>query len=637
MLFRQPGWRTCHKCREIFLGPLAVGVCPVDGRHHDPTSSSSFVVLDESASVRVPGYVYAETVGLERGWAHCHLCGSMYFGTGAALACPAGPRHEASADGEYWAHFSSDYLHFEVAGYQLGWARCSHCSVMFSTAGAHSTCPGNHGAGHVMLGTHNYALLLASPLDDAGEAHLLVVAPTSLTAAVQPLVAHRNATGTLTRMVSLADCLGHFGGSDDAARLRVAIVYASEYLETRYVLLVGDASMIPVRYRYIAWDDVPPGPYYRRGTYCPTDLYYANLYSAHVFHPDGTVTHGPWSSWDADGDARYDEQLSGDPSLENPDQVDGFVDLAVGRLPTSDPTEVSRYVAKLLAFERGSARDFDLTVGVIADALYGDTIPDVARFSELADLLGPAWPAVEKVWFPGPPPYVPTPPGYRTAAPDETIAATVARSAWVAYLGHGGYSEWDVAGSDRASVATQQATNVPVVVAMGCATGQLANFAPDGPGGYVDVSGVRHLYGFTDNTNTVFADWGDGDPLSDPPVQTWVLAETGAIDPATPSVYQPTLDRPTVAAQWLHAQESGGAVAYFGEQTVASDSPGAELIGRMMGAAIAPGGQGQVLGDLWIVACKEYWVAFHASPDGIANARIYLSYMTLYGDPCLRL
>jgi hypothetical protein len=92
-----------------------------------------------------------------------------------------------------------------------------------------------------------------------------------------------------------------------------------------------------------------------------------------------------------------------------------------------------------------------------------------------------------------------------------------------------------------------------------------------------------------------------------------------------------------VAAEWLHAQQAGGAVVYFGEQTVAPDDSGAELMGRMLGTAVREGGRGQILGDLWLQACRGYWSSFNTDPDDIANARIYLGYMTLYGDPSLHL
>jgi hypothetical protein len=507
--------------------------------------------------------------------------------------------------------------------------------MFFNGNATHGVCPGNPGAPHIADATVNYGMFTACSLDDRVETRLMIVTADVLASAVEPLAVHRRATGTTARLVRVSECLAHFWGVDDAARLRSMITYGNQYLGVRYVLLVGDASLIPVRYRYIQWNTSShTSDNWRKGTYAPADLYYANLYSGHAAHPDGTITHGLEPNWDANSNGRYNEQMWGsDPGLNNPDMVDGFVDVAVGRLPTSDSAGVIRYVSKLIAFENGSARRYDFTLGIIGDGFYPETSSDIQRFEALAHGLGLAWPTIQRVWFNGTADH-PAPANFSAASSTDTIAPIIANSGWVAYLGHGSYSGWDVAGSARSDVAAQQAPNVPIVICMGCQTGQIANFAPDGPGGYNDRNGNRHQYALT----TLNPDWATA-VLEDsgPPVQRWRLSDTGAIDVAEPDVYQPTLDRPTVAAEWLHAQQSGGAVAYFGEQTVAPDNFGAELMGRMMGAAIGEAGRGQILGDLWLQACRGYWSSFNTSSDAIGNARIYLGYMTLYGDPSLHL
>jgi hypothetical protein len=44
-----------------------------------------------------------------------------------------------------------------------------------------------------------------------------------------------------------------------------------------------------------------------------------------------------------------------------------------------------------------------------------------------------------------------------------------------------------------------------------------------------------------------------------------------------------------------------------------------------------------VLGDMWLYGQQQYWARYRASDDAIGASRIYLGYMTLFGDPSLRL
>ena len=631
MLFRQPGWRFCSKCCAFFFGPGPAGVCPADRGRHDPGTSGAYVLHNLSMS-RLGEVI---SPGPDASWQYCHKCSVLFQPGTTRRSCPVGGLHDGSTSGVYWVYRAVTAS--RNSGFQLGWARCEFCASMFFNGNvSHGACPGNPGSPHIADATANYGMFTACSLDDHVETKLMIVSADVLASAVEPLAVHRRATGTTARLVRLSECLAHFWGADDAARLRSTITYGNQYLGVNYVLLVGDASLIPVRYRYIQYDtSVHTSDNWRKGTYAPTDLYYANLYGGHAANPDGTISHGLESNWDANNNGRYNEQIwGGNQALNNPDMVDGFIDVAVGRLPTSDSAGVIRYVSKLIAFENGSARRYDFTVGLIADGNYWpDATFDIPRFETLANFPGTAWPSIQRVWFNGTADH-PAPADFSAAASTDTIAPIVANSGWVVYLGHGSYSNWDVPGADRSDVAAQQAVNVPIVVCIGCQTGQIANNAPDGPGGYNDRNGNRHEYALT----TSSPDWASA-VLEDsgPPVQQWRLASTGAIDVAEPNVYQPTLDRPTVAAEWLHAQQAGGAVVYFGEQTVAPDDSGAELMGRMLGAAVGEGGRGQILGDLWLRACRGYWSSFITDPRDIPNARIYLGYMTLYGDPSLHL
>src|SRR5690242_17778567 len=94
----------------------------------------------------------------------------------------------------------------------------------------------------------------ATPSDDH-DALLFVVAPRSLAAAVEPFIAHKNSTGMSARL-AVIETLDRGSGRDDAERVKRAIFAACDKHGARYVLLVGDASHFPVRFRKVA--QVPP-------------------------------------------------------------------------------------------------------------------------------------------------------------------------------------------------------------------------------------------------------------------------------------------------------------------------------------------------------------------------------------------
>jgi len=102
-----------------------------------------------------------------------------------------------------------------------------------------------------------------------------------------------------------------FSGRDLAERLREMIKYYHR-LGVKWVLLVGDFDLIPVRYAKL-------NAYYQYGNEIPTDLYYSDL--------DG--------DWDSNGNGIFGEVA------DNPDLI---ADVFVGRLPTNDEFIFESYV-----------------------------------------------------------------------------------------------------------------------------------------------------------------------------------------------------------------------------------------------------------------------------------------------------
>jgi len=110
-------------------------------------------------------------------------------------------------------------------------------------------------------------------------------------------------------------------GRDDAERIRMFLQDAHRELDTRWLLIGGNARRIPIR---IAKLDVNFPPPYDALQHVPTDQYYACL--------DGT--------WNADGDDVWGELAT--------DDVDLVPELIVGRAPVDSRDEAQRFVDKTL-------------------------------------------------------------------------------------------------------------------------------------------------------------------------------------------------------------------------------------------------------------------------------------------------
>lgn len=108
---------------------------------------------------------------------------------------------------------------------------------------------------------------------------------------------------------------------DDAGKVR-QYLYDSYKQGTVWVLLAGDASILPIR---SAWTKVNTS---NLDYIVPTDLYFADFNG----------------NWDKDHDGKF-----GEPSE---DDVDYLPELFVGRLLCSSPDDVSNWVTKSLKYEK---------------------------------------------------------------------------------------------------------------------------------------------------------------------------------------------------------------------------------------------------------------------------------------------
>ena len=130
---------------------------------------------------------------------------------------------------------------------------------------------------------------------------------------------------------------------DDPEKLKRFLYAAWQKRHARYVLLVGDATVLPVRYMVL--DRVTPAAF--DTAFYPSDLYYADVARAD----------GSFDDWNGRKDGyhgRYFGEVHGEKNKHdaiNFDKVHYVPTLAVGRWPVSTPQEATTLVEKTIAFE----------------------------------------------------------------------------------------------------------------------------------------------------------------------------------------------------------------------------------------------------------------------------------------------
>jgi hypothetical protein len=238
--------------------------------------------------------------------------------------------------------------------------------------------------------------------------------------------------------------------------------------------------------------------------------------------------------------------------------------------------------------------------------------------------------------FQGPPPK-----GW-TAATADDVANYAKSSTWLGYFGHGDTAEWGHNGFFYPSNVMQTATGstLPLVYAVGCSTGQ---FTPGAPwhGPYIDINGTTHHITTSptaqpgaDGPAIIDTDTGQAWGLNCPPPCVPVSAAAPFVVPL-PRAYDLPRQDPSFGYQWTIASAPGGGIAYIGEMSVAPPPPAQEMETYVLNAyarAASP-----VLGDIYLEGQQQYWANHKDDPGVQSSARIFLSFVTLFGDPSLRL
>ncbi|KAA3609545.1 MAG: hypothetical protein DWQ01_09455 [Planctomycetota bacterium] len=172
---------------------------------------------------------------------------------------------------------------------------------------------------------------------------LVVVAPQAWKPDLAPLLAMRREQRPVW-FHSLESMTAPGVEGDAAERLKRRLYQQWISQSVGYVLLVGDADTLPVRYMVL--DRVTEAAFHT--AFYPTDLYYADLAN----------DRGDFDSWNQEREghhALYYGEVQGEHRKLEPinlDQISYRPEVALGRFPVSDRPALQAIVAKTLAWER---------------------------------------------------------------------------------------------------------------------------------------------------------------------------------------------------------------------------------------------------------------------------------------------
>ncbi|MCD6473932.1 MAG: hypothetical protein J7K47_03390 [Thermoplasmata archaeon] len=165
-------------------------------------------------------------------------------------------------------------------------------------------------------------------LGKSGNYDMLIISPSSLLQYAYELSNYKNNIGVSTIVASLDRIYRQEDGRDNAEKIKRFIKDEIEKDGIKYVLLFGDADIVPVRYVKTEID---------QPSKVPTDLYYADIYRGD----------GSFSSWDENGNGIYGEKE---------DNADYVPDVYIGRLPVDTAREAQIVVDKIKHFEMPAQR-----------------------------------------------------------------------------------------------------------------------------------------------------------------------------------------------------------------------------------------------------------------------------------------
>jgi Peptidase family C25 len=434
--------------------------------------------------------------------------------------------------------------------------------------------------------------------DVSNKPGFIVVAPQQFHEALQDYIAHKRKQFPTT-LVALETVLRENPGVDDAERLKRFLFAEWNERHVGYVLLVGDADVLPVRYMVL--DRITPAAF--DYAFYPSDLYYSDL----------ATRDGRFEDWNARQEsfhAGYFGEVRGEKNKDDPinyDEVDYLPDIAVGRWPVSTPEEVQIVASKTIAFETGlqtGSKTGMRRTGLFSVGGWVDSRPVL---DSVADSLPPAW-SIERRFYADARRNDETPPPDW----DELCRLLNDGVGVVFHAGHGTDTSWYDCFPLAGLRDLHNADRLPIMISAGCSTARLAALPPYEA--YVDVNGHEHKG--TDH----------GEVFESPP--------------PPPACYQTGRFNTTGLGERLLRGGPDGAVAYIGCNT--GSQPCALTLLKGMAVELGDAGHRR-LGDCWSGAIAYYFreerLADLAPTSDWYPPSIFFQGMKfmLFGDPTLLL
>jgi len=424
----------------------------------------------------------------------------------------------------------------------------------------------------------------------------IVVAPDRFRPALAEYIAYKKRTRP-TELVSLEEVLKSTAGIDVPERLKRFLYEAWRGRNLGYLLLVGDVDVMPVRYMVL--DRGTPAAF--NYAFYPSDLYYADLAKVNGAFED-------WNAMKQGFHAHYFGEVRGETNKKGPinyDQVDYRPEIAFGRWPVSTESEVRTVADKTVAYEE-SIREGTHEGMRRADFFNVEGYVDARdQMSNWAAKMPPGW-SVGRYF------YHDDKKSYRTRPPDEAhVLDALDQGAGLAvHIGHGSDHSWYKSISTASLKKLHDADRLPVMLSVGCSTG---NFAPLPPyGAYIDIDGKAHAG--TDHKEVFHS------------------------PPPPPAPFQTGKYNPTGLGEQALKRGANGAVIYIGCNTGAQPCAItlAEGFLRAMRRSEQP-----LVGDCWAGAIRYYYdkekLAYLAPNNDWYPPSIFFQGMKFmfFGDPTL--
>lgn len=453
---------------------------------------------------------------------------------------------------------------------------------------------------------------------EGGGSGLVIVAPSSMRDALGEFVRHKK-TVLPTELVTLEDAIKHEPGVDDAESLKKYLYKEWKVGRVRYVLLVGDADVMPVR--FMALDRVTAEAF--DYAFYPSDLYYAD-----VARSDGTFD--DWNGNKEGFRAGYFGEVRGEKNKNDAMNYDGVSyvpELALGRWPVSTAEEARAMAAKTIAYDEAMRKgEIGAKVGAVVPAGWIDAR---GALREMAAPLGArGWNMEERYYGDGNG-------AFKTGAPDEanTVGLLNDGVSLLIHAGHGSDTTWEGCFS-RGSIGKLTGQKHPaVMISAGCSTGRFCTLPPYE--GYVDVSGVEHT-----GTNA-----GEKFTAPPPPPMCYAKGKYNMTGLGEELVKAGRVEKKEPGSENRDTQSGGiGAICYIGCNTGAQ--PCAVTLEReFVGAMVKRGKDGARVrvGDCWADAVGGYYasekLATLKPTEDWYPASIFFQGMKfmMYGDPTVEM